>query len=1142
MLTSVGTIYVGGGANDGQTIPLWCHWAECGVHLRLRSDSLRAPPLLSKIASSRTMTTNEESQGIPPTPSPRDGSSVGRSQRLGEADQTHTGYLRAIKLFDAYQKNRDEPPLEELDEEYFEADNLENELGLYLHWLASTNIPKYFDRSPTSQDGSPTTYLVTSTKIIYAGKLKEALKHRFPSHPSLQRDAEGWWTALSRDFKKAANRQQNMMAQEEFGERKKYPLYRDLRDSGDMLAVNPSQPDLRSVLLSLMENYDRFETKGVMEQCAQIVMTSCAIGRGGECKFNNYKDWTFDPKFQVTDVWWREMKTVNNYSMPMGPNKDDWVTDFYHAMGRYWCLEKGLLRTDGNVSAGSYVFPRLHCMRDNSVTSQMTGFIRKNLPEGMSSRERSMYSCKSMRMAAQTEMAANPAVGFYESHARSGHSLGTSQESYIDRSCMALSLRAMRSLCGWKENNVVKRLPRLEALGGHNQSEAERFLEEMFPHTMPEFFCRSGTLRQTYRAVGASMIMYHTVIRAEHGAKNNVYEFLRDLAIKVELRDQAPGNDWDPEMVLSEWSKIIKRDFDESNREVGLLGDGPTADRVVSVLNRMSDGVVEHGRNMSRIVSQNEEFRVLNESLTERVVTLTNRLQEQADMLDTLRLKLHCFKTPERVVSRQRENATQANASSSAQPRRLLMQEDASLQRQPRDAVSTEDVTETVHESRLASEVVEGQQGTGGSRTSQKKRKRQTNVQRALRHGVEAERISQKPKEGVKGSKITVEDLVMYYHEKKKFTNNKDFNFGNFEPPPFITDSSLKSKCRKALLLMERNTNDIVKEDLARPNLLPSRLKECCHAISKACMNDLETLEGSGESSQSNRKVPTIGALGNRVGKFISKDNTLDSLPERPKDPVQRIDKHFVSLGRGPRNPRPGEREPNDRLSVTGENLQQTNCPRETVEHNPTRLVDPNQSQEAMVINQGGAEMGAGNQQSSQSKSDQGGKVATDVPSNVGRVRSETQESEWTEDGENVVLAQLAARYDGRYLPDVIDEVHKTYNVRSLTAEMREEELNQEELNREALSSDSDSDSEKGVSRRGGTVVRRRRNRFVRLGALEPTARSNDTQGTETTDVLVRRVLRNNGVPTQDYRPLDRVRTPAEILHALESTQENEFE
>ena len=1168
------------------------------------------------------------------SPSPGRGGGNRRPQRLGEADQTHGGYLRAIKLFDAYQKGRDEPPMDAINEKYFEADNLQYELGLYLRWLAKTNIPKSLDRprngggTPNSQQsGSPGSWsegtggqghLAATTKMVYAGKIKEEIKRRFPSHPSLQPGQDAWWTALCKDFKKAAERKQNMTAEEDFGERKKYPLYRDLRETGGLVIAGGRQPDVRSILLRMMESYDRHQRTGVMEQCAQIVMTCSAIGRGGECKFNNYKDWTFDPRFQVTDIWWREMKTLNNYSMPMGPNRDDWVTDFYHAMGRYWMMEKGLLRTAADVGVGTYVFPSLHSLKDSSVTSQLTGLIRKHLPEGMSSTDRTNFSCKSMRIASQTEMAANPQVGFYESHARSGHSLGTSQESYLDRTCMALSMRAMRSLCGWKENNVVKILPRLEWLGGHNQEEAERFVEEMFPHTMPRFFCKTGTLRETYKAVGASMIMYHSVIRKEtKSTKNKVYEYLRDLARKIGLRDKSVGNDWEPEMVLSEWSKIIKRNYDEANREVGLLGDGPTADRVLAMLNRMSDGVVQHGRTMSDIVSQNEELRVLNESLAERVLTLTSKLQEQSQMLDVLRSKLHCFKTPDRVVSYKVSGPTQGSVQTDiGQPRRLQMMEDSSGNElsalPPRQAkvggdvlpFSAKDASQVEPEGLVLGvphrdEAQDGQ-GVGAptqvshvSNRSKRKRKRKSSVDQALRHGSDADRVSQDSNAtGVYNSKVTVEHLVMYYWEDKRF-HDKNFDFGTFEPPPFIRDSSLKAKCRKALLLMERNTSNILKEDLCNPKILPSRLKECCHAITSGCMNDLEGLEGGGSEKSNGRKVPTIGALGNRIGKFLKTIDGVATLPPREKIPLQRIDKHFIPRGRGPRYPRSKEGQSDDRLSVTPRDGNENEDPQDLgPQDSPVEMVpdaggqgpEPRTEQredssriELTVAREGGTENGeqqelvlrsetVGPVQASVDRPDltvnrpQAGNSSREVGvvaravdmarrSRLG-LPPETQESEWTEEGENVVLAELAARHDGRPLGEVIGEIHVQCNMKSFTQMVPEN------------GADYNSESEDSGTGRGGTRVRRRRNRFKLPSPLEPTRmQADDTQASDDTAQIIRRVTRrNNGLPSQSQNALEAKehhalevneqsalepktgRTFCQILDALESTQEREFE
>mmetsp|Transcript_19886 Transcript_19886/g.55407 ORF Transcript_19886/g.55407 Transcript_19886/m.55407 type:complete len:111 (-) Transcript_19886:170-502(-) len=75
-------------------------------------------------------------------------------------------------------------------------------------------------------------------------------------------------------------------------------------------------------------------------------MTSAfAVSRGGEVKWNRFSFFVFDPRFQVTDTGWCELKTGNFYAMPMvnfaDPSK--FQVDWYNAMA--YALAVDLLQT-----------------------------------------------------------------------------------------------------------------------------------------------------------------------------------------------------------------------------------------------------------------------------------------------------------------------------------------------------------------------------------------------------------------------------------------------------------------------------------------------------------------------------------------------------------------------------------------------------------------------------------------------------------------------------------------------------------------------------------------------------------------------------------------------------------------------------
>ena len=47
-----------------------------------------------------------------------------------------------------------------------------------------------------------------------------------------------------------------------------------------------------------------------LEMNIMIYSIADAIGRGGEVKFQNYNDWSFDYLLELTNTGWQESKTV----------------------------------------------------------------------------------------------------------------------------------------------------------------------------------------------------------------------------------------------------------------------------------------------------------------------------------------------------------------------------------------------------------------------------------------------------------------------------------------------------------------------------------------------------------------------------------------------------------------------------------------------------------------------------------------------------------------------------------------------------------------------------------------------------------------------------------------------------------------
>lgn len=79
------------------------------------------------------------------------------------------------------------------------------------------------------------------------------------------------------------------------------------------------------------------------------------------------------------------------------------------------------------------------------------------MPDQVPIEQQNSVSAVSTRIAGITEMAAGN-VSFWSSHARSGHSLPTTQERYWDREDVFCSLAAAKCLAGWDDIDGLVRL------------------------------------------------------------------------------------------------------------------------------------------------------------------------------------------------------------------------------------------------------------------------------------------------------------------------------------------------------------------------------------------------------------------------------------------------------------------------------------------------------------------------------------------------------------------------------------------------------------------------------------------------------------------------------------------------------------
>ena len=407
-----------------------------------------------------------------------------QGRNMGNAVSTAGGNDAALRLFEVYRRRKGKTPLSQLRLIEIEGDNLESETFQLCNWMSTTPIPTFFDNNlqPRQRSGQsePVRLMMVTSLSKYVGKIIAYFRNTFPHHPdfvNLRKDeVPAWWTRMRPEFERECLRFHTRLGSEYiFGETTTQPLYEDNRlqlkrddaEIGDFL----QQIDLLSILHRLFDdailNCNR---EGKLQQRCWLILLYYAIGRGGEIKLQDFNDWMYHPRFEVTDICWTEMKLLAKYAMAMVPHKKHYLADFYHAFGSFWAVERGLFRSsEDELAIGNYVFPDLHRCQDSEVTKKVTRVIRDNLPPGCPQKIVNSFSAKSTRQGSITEALGHRAIQTSDTCARSGHTTGTSVDSYYDRTCIILGLRAAKALCGYDDVDGDIKVPRLECLGANTE-------------------------------------------------------------------------------------------------------------------------------------------------------------------------------------------------------------------------------------------------------------------------------------------------------------------------------------------------------------------------------------------------------------------------------------------------------------------------------------------------------------------------------------------------------------------------------------------------------------------------------------------------------------------------------------------------
>ena len=463
------------------------------------------------------------------------GSGGGRAQGqppLGQAIGTLRNDQSAFKLWVAYRNSRSRPT-EITVEELVEAEEIIIDL---CRFTSSRMIPYNFDENLERPANSNTNRLVASTTLEkYIGKIIKYFRVVDPNHPDWrdldpndQKAVPEFWSNLRPNFKKEIQlfhllyRGDGVIGLEDIR-----PLY-DFLGLDDEGGKYPHRVcDLKHIFIHLIKTADGGGNRNNLQRLAIIHAIAEAIGRGGEAKFQTFRDWLFDPLWNVTNTPWKEKKTIQGYAMARVAD-EHWYNDWYCTMAMFALCENGLYRTPSQKNGGMehVVFPLLHGRKDEGATTLVTETIRSALPEDV----KKYYSAKSLRQGGINRTTQHPDMNYFFLSALTGHAGdNNSSQYYIDSTDVGRCVPALNALHGKRDLKTPIAIPTLDALGPADKATARKFMDEVFNCNL-ERFMEGGDLHIVKETFLASLLMHHRELKADCGALNRVSDTLLDKA------------------------------------------------------------------------------------------------------------------------------------------------------------------------------------------------------------------------------------------------------------------------------------------------------------------------------------------------------------------------------------------------------------------------------------------------------------------------------------------------------------------------------------------------------------------------------------------------------------------------------------
>jgi hypothetical protein len=452
-------------------------------------------------------------------------------------------------------------------EEFQGEDMLRMYIARYFRWCATRLIPTNFTDELKPSNPNNKKCCTIDTLLLYVGKHLQRIRTQFnpADYEGLRSNEHPEWYSLFRKHFAAECERFHIITMGagddiQFGDLDTRPLYQEIENS------SPEDPLSECDLVHWFTSCYKDISAGLsaVELAAWVFITADSVARGGEVKFQVFKEWDFDRFLKVTNTGWTESKTCNFYAMARVPDKR-WCFCFYFHMAAYFMCCNGLYRTEEQIkkSLSKVVFPNLYSIGDASVAKKLTVGIRKYLPQALSKELRDSFSSRSLRQGSITELSMIPDMTLFQLCARSGHDIGNTVGVYVDKKNVAKTIPAANALHQRASILAKVVVPRLECLGEDAQEQVQRLMKEMFPAVSIAEFHPGQVLYPVLRICVASLIMHNPQVERDCGVQNIVSSMLRDAAERARISDSRIQSNLGPQHALNHWSDLIEQDLEQ---------------------------------------------------------------------------------------------------------------------------------------------------------------------------------------------------------------------------------------------------------------------------------------------------------------------------------------------------------------------------------------------------------------------------------------------------------------------------------------------------------------------------------------------------------------------------------------------------